>query len=81
MPRGLTWVTVLWTGILLTLVGLMLVTFLQDHCAGLTESALTSCQQSDSYQGLGFIMLFVLWLFGAAVLGLIWRIRRPDRRP
>jgi hypothetical protein len=74
-------IMLLWAGIGLALLGWILVTFLQDHCAGLTEPALTSCHTGDSYQGLGFIGLFAVWLIGAVVIGLVWLVRRRPRRP
>lgn len=74
MPRKATWLVIAWNGIVLG-GGALLISQARGTVNGEYSPTLTAAGQ-----GVMFLFLFVVWLIGFLVTGLIWLMSRPKRR-
>ena len=75
--RIATWVFLIWT--VLMAVGIVLAfSGIGGDCAGLTGAELSDCQSDAWGRGtIGLGLLGLLWLIGAAPVGIVWWVTRP----
>lgn len=73
MPRKATWLVIAWNVIVLG-GGALLISQARGTVNGEYSAALTAAGQ-----GVMFLFLFVVWLIGFLITGLVWLMSRPAR--
>ena len=77
--RPFTWVILAFNVVMLA----WIISAIASHastCHGLTGTALTDCEASNTGVGIAATLLFIFWALGDVILGVLWLITRPRTR-
>lgn len=80
MPRKATWLVIIWTA-LMALWAASVPDSVGQVCTNVSSSSRSACEVGATLGGgVGLVVIFIVWLVGFLVTGMIWLMTRPQRR-